>query len=219
MRILSRVAGLFRALFHSHRVDKDLADEMRFHIEREAEANIARGMSREDALRAARLTFGSVDASHEQSRDERPGAAFRRIVSDVRFGTRLLAKSPVFAVTAIAIIALGVGAATAIFSVVYGVILRPLPLRDPASLVSIWVAVPSSRSFPTAADAAELRAMRAAFTGCNSGSQLERERESRWQRRTSTIAERTRVAESLLRPRGVTLARSRFRVGRGSSRS
>jgi predicted permease len=164
MRIRAQLTGLLRSLVRSDRLDTDLADEMRFHIEREADANVARGMSREDALRAARLTFGSVDASHEQSRDERPGAGLRRLAQDIRFGIRLLRKSPVFGVTAIAIIALGVGAATAIFSVVYGVILRPLPYRDPAALVSIWLAGPTARIYPSAADANELRQLRGVFT-------------------------------------------------------
>ncbi len=165
MRILYRGAALFRALFQSARVDADLAEEMRFHIEREAAANVARGMSPDAALRAARLTFGSVDALHEQSRDDRPGVGLRQMVQDVRFGARLLAKSRVFGITTIVIIALGVGAATAIFSVVYGVMLRPLPYQDPERLVTIWLrSAASARLYPSAADAAELRALRAVFT-------------------------------------------------------
>src|SRR5688500_13095613 len=134
MRIAHQIAALVRALFRSGRVDADLAEEMRFHIERETQANVARGMSPEAAHRAARLAFGSVDAVHERSRDERPGAVPRQFLRDLRFGARLLAKSPVFAVTAIAIIALGVGAGTAVFSVVHGVLLRPLPFHEPDRL-------------------------------------------------------------------------------------
>jgi len=164
MRILDRIVALCRALFRSGRVDADLADEMRFHVERETEANIARGMSPTAARRAARLTFGSVDEAQELSRDDRPGAGVRQMVRDVRFGARLLRKSPVFGVTAIAIIALGVGAATAIFSVVYGVMLRPLPFHDPSRLVTVWLTRASGRLFPSAADAAELRQLRGVFT-------------------------------------------------------
>jgi len=164
VRILDRIVALCRALFRSGRVDADLADEMRFHVERETEANIARGMSPTAARRAARLTFGSVDEAQELSRDDRPGAGVRQMVRDVRFGARLLRKSPVFGVTAIAIIALGVGAATAIFSVVYGVMLRPLPFHDPSRLVTVWLTRASGRLFPSAADAAELRQLRGVFT-------------------------------------------------------
>jgi putative ABC transport system permease protein len=163
MRIVHQIVALWRALFRSARIDADLADEMRFHVERETEANIASGMSAEAARRAARLTFGSVDAAQEWSRDDRPGAGIRQIVQDIRFGARLLVRSPVFGITGIAIVALGIGAATAIFSVVYGVMLRPLPFREPERLVSIWLQRNSARNYPAAADAVELRQLRGVF--------------------------------------------------------
>jgi putative ABC transport system permease protein len=160
MRIVHRIVPLLRALFRSARVDNELAEELRFHVERETEANVARGMSPENARRAARLKFGSVDDAQEASRDDRPGASARQIVRDMRFGARLLAKSPAFGIAAITIVALGVGAVTAIFSVVYGVMLRPLPYREPDRLVSIWTKGPAltlPRMYPTAADAGEWR--------------------------------------------------------------
>ena len=132
MRI-STIACAARSLFRSRHIDTDLADEMRFHMERETEANIARGMSPRSARRAAQLTFGSVDDVHETSRDERPGVSVRQIGSDVRIRRAAArAKSPVFGMAAVAIVALGIGAATAIFSVVYGVMLRPLPFVSPS---------------------------------------------------------------------------------------
>ena len=75
MRIIHQLLMLWRSLFRSERIDADLADEMRFHVEREIEANVARGMSPAAARREARLRFGSVDTMQEQSRDDRPGAA------------------------------------------------------------------------------------------------------------------------------------------------
>ena len=129
MRIIFQIVAWFRAVFLGRRIDADLAEEIRFHIERETQANLARGMSAVSARRAARLTFGSVDRAQETSRDERPGATMREMLRDVQFGARLLRKSPVIGITAVALVALGIGAATAIFSVVYGVILRPLPFR------------------------------------------------------------------------------------------
>jgi predicted permease len=114
-------------------------------------------MSAAAAHRTARLKFGSVDAAQERSRDDRPGAGIRRMMRDVQFGARLLAKSPVFGLTGIAVVALGVGAATAIFGVVYGVMLRPLPFNEPDRLVTIWLSRVTGRTYPTAADAAELR--------------------------------------------------------------
>jgi putative ABC transport system permease protein len=163
VRILHQVVALWRALFRSARIDAHLADEMRFHLERETDANIARGMSPEAARRAAHLTFGSVDAAQETSRDDRPGAGVRRILQDLRFGVRLLRKSPVFGITGIAIVALGIGAATAIFSVVYGVMLEPLPFREPERLVSIWLKRQDARNYPAAADAVALRQLRGVF--------------------------------------------------------
>ncbi len=165
MRIIHRIVALLRSVLRSGRVDSDLADEMRFHLEREIQANVARGMSPSAARRAAHLTFGSVDAVQEQSRDERPGAGVRELLRDARFGLRLLGKSPGFGVTAIAIIALGIGAATAIFTVVYGVMLRPLPYQQPERLVTIWLSRDQGRArlYPSAADVAELRQLDRAF--------------------------------------------------------
>jgi putative ABC transport system permease protein len=163
VRILHQIVALVRALFHSGRVDADLADEMRFHLERETEANVARGMSPEAARRAARLTFGSLDAAQETSRDERPGAGIRAMLRDVQFGARLLGKSPVFGITGIAIVALGIGAATAIFGVVHGVMLDPFPFPEPGRLVSIWLKRDLARNYPAAADAFALRELRDVF--------------------------------------------------------
>lgn len=163
MRVAHQIAALYRSLFQSGHVDADLAEEMRFHIERETEVNIARGMSPQEAHRAARLIFGGVGVAHERARDERPGARARLFFRDLRFGARLLGKSPGFAITAIGIVALGVGAATAVFSVVYGVMLRPLPFREPQRLVSIWVERHGARSDPTAATAIDLRQLRGVF--------------------------------------------------------
>ena len=163
MRFIHQIVALLRAIVRGGRVDADLAEEMRFHIERETEANIARGMSAEAARRAARLTFGSVDAAQETSRDERPGATLREMLRDARFGARLLRKSPIVGITGVAIVALGIAAATAIFSVAYGVLLRPLPFREPDRLVSIWLERHSARNYPAAADAIDLRRLRDVF--------------------------------------------------------
>lgn len=160
MRAVRRIVPLLRSLFRGARVDADLAEELRFHIERETEANVARGMSSERARRAARLTFGSIDVAQETSRDDRPGASGRQVARDIRFGARLLAKAPAFGVAGVTIVALGIGAVTAIFSVVYGVLLRPLPFREPQRLVSIWTTprtLGRGRMYPAAADAREWR--------------------------------------------------------------
>jgi hypothetical protein len=163
VRLIGQLLAVVRAIGGSRRVDADLADEMRFHIERETEANIARGMSPADARRAARLTFGSVDAAQETARDERPGSTIRQMMRDIRFGARLFRKSPVVGITGAVIVALGIAAATAVFSVAYGVMLQPLPFRAPERLVSVWLERHSERNYPAAADAIELRRLHDVF--------------------------------------------------------
>jgi len=162
MRIVRRAAALVRALFRNDRIEADLAEEMRFHMERDVEANVARGMAPDAAWREARRRFGSVEQAREQARDERPGALLREFWGDLRFGARLLRKAPLFGVAGMAIVALGVGAATAVFGVVYGVLLQPLPYREPERLVSIWLER-ASRQYPSAADAEALRRLRGTF--------------------------------------------------------
>src|SRR5690348_7675144 len=115
MRTPRQIAAVARALFRNRRIEEDLAEEMRFHMERDVEAAVARGTSPDAAWREARRRFGSVDQAREQARDERPGSLLRELWGDLRFGGRLLRKAPVFAVASIAIVALGVGAATAVF--------------------------------------------------------------------------------------------------------
>jgi putative ABC transport system permease protein len=108
-------------------------------------------------------TSGGVDEAQEVSRDDQPGAAIRQLLRDLRFSARLLGKSPVFGLTGVAVVALGIGAATAVFSVVYGVTLRPLPFPEPERLVSIWLQRSLARNYPAAADAMELRQLRGVF--------------------------------------------------------
>lgn len=166
MRILYRILPNLRSVFRSSRIDAELDEELRFHIDRETEANIARGMTPAAAQREARRVVGRVDDVREASRDDRPGLGARRAASDMRFGMRLLARSPVFAVAAVAIIALGMAAVTTIFSVVYGVMLRPMDFREPERLVSIWSTRPAPGAdhlFPNAADALEWRATSRSF--------------------------------------------------------
>ena len=163
MRLLYQIRALWRALFRSSGIDAALAEEMQFHLERETAANIARGMSPSAARRSAQLTFGSVDVAHEASRDDRPGALLRQMAGDVRYGVRLLRKSPVFGVSVIAIVALGIGAATTVFGVVHSVLLDPLPYRDSDRLVSVWLTRNGSRNYPAAADAIDLRQLPGVF--------------------------------------------------------
>jgi putative ABC transport system permease protein len=165
MRILYTLRALARAVLRSRVVDDDLNEEVHFHIERQTEANIARGMTPDAARRAARLQFGSVDDALETARDDRPGSGLRQIGRDLSFGLRLLTKAPAFGVAGITIVALGIGAVTAIFSVVYGVMLRPLPFREPDRLINLWSTMPGPlpRLYPNAADVTEWRRANRSF--------------------------------------------------------
>ncbi|HEX6536028.1 MAG TPA: ABC transporter permease [Gemmatimonadaceae bacterium] len=127
-----------RAVFRRDTVERELDDELRFHLDQEAEKYIAHGMSRDDALRRARLAFGGVDRFKEESRDARGTRLLEDVMADVAFTVRTLVKRPAFTIVAVLTLMLGIGANTAIFSVVSAVLLRPLPYHDPARLVMVW---------------------------------------------------------------------------------
>ena len=128
--------------FHD-RVEHDLDEELRAHIEMETARGVGEGLSPEDAARAARVAFGGAAQVAEQCRDERGITWIEDFAKDLFYATRQSLKQKGFFVIAALTLALGIGATTAVFSAVNGVLLRPLPYRNPERLVNVWSSIPS----------------------------------------------------------------------------
>jgi len=140
---LRRLKRRVRFLARKRATESELDEELRHHIELEAEELVRGGMDPERARREARLRFGGLERTKERVRDERGGRLLEDLVQDVRYALRTLGRSPGFTVSALLILALGIGASTALFGVVRGVVLRPLPYPEPERLVRIWPSAPS----------------------------------------------------------------------------
>jgi len=119
-------------------VERAMDDEMRHHIECEVTERMRAGQTPEAARRAAIRDFGGVERFKEEGRDARGLRPFEDLVADTRHATRVLRRNAASTITVIATFAIGIAAAGAIFAVVYGVLLRPLPYTDPDRLVAVW---------------------------------------------------------------------------------
>jgi putative ABC transport system permease protein len=138
MPLLVKLRSLLRNLSSSRGVEGDLDEEVRSHLAMLAEEGVEAGMSPDEAMRAARIEFGGIEQVKEQVREERIGNWFQSVLSDCRYAARQLRKNPGFTIVAVLTLGLGIGATTAIFSVVYGVLLRPLPYPDADRIMAIF---------------------------------------------------------------------------------
>src|SRR5712664_42687 len=137
MPLLGKARSFLRNLFLSRRVEVDLDQEVYSHLEMLIAENIRAGMPPQEAQRAARIELGGIEQVKEQVREERIGNWLHSVVSDCRYGIRQLRKNPSFTAVAVMTLALGIGANTAMFSMVYAVVLRPLPFKDAGRLYTL----------------------------------------------------------------------------------
>jgi len=161
--LLSDVSYRMRAMFRRGAVERELDDELRFHIERQADELERRGLSRDEALRRARLAFGGLEPMKEATRDAHGTAVIDSLLQDLRYALRVLRREPGFTIAVILILGFGIGANVSTFSVMNALLLRPLRVPhaeqlvivgDPDSVGSNWHGSPEYRyvSYPVYAD-------------------------------------------------------------------
>src|SRR5207245_6786089 len=138
MPLAEKARSLLRNLFWSRRVEADLDHEVHSHLEMLVAENIRAGMPPHEAQRAAQIELGGIEQVKEQVRQERIGNWLRSVLSDCRYGFRQLRKNPGATAVMVFTLALAIGAATAIFSVVYGCLLRPLPYTDANRIMAVF---------------------------------------------------------------------------------
>ena len=136
----------FQSWFRNRKIDGTVDDELRFHLEKEVEQNVARGMPPEEARRQALIAFGGVQQTRENVSRVRWTHLVEVLGQDLRYGWRMLGKSPGFTVVTVLTLALGIGMNSAVFSLIEAVLFRALPAQHPEELVVLkWHALHRAR--------------------------------------------------------------------------
>ena len=136
----SRLKSLGRNLFRRSAVEKDLDDEVRSYVEMLADEHIEAGTGAEEARRITLAEFGGAERLKQSVREERAGSTLGSIVQDLRFGFRQVARAPGFSFIVILTLALSIGITSTVFSVLYAMLIHPLPYHDVKSL--LWIPIP-----------------------------------------------------------------------------
>lgn len=163
MNLLRTIWQRIRSLGRSRAAKREIDEELQFHLEQRTAENIAAGMSPEDAARAARKRFGNFQSVREECRETRGFGLGEAMWRDVQFAFRQLVKNPGFTFMAVMTLALGIGATTGIFSVVYATLFEPLPYPKSNQLVMVWSQINGTRNSVAAGDYLEWKRRSTSF--------------------------------------------------------